>query len=124
MCSPACKELAASISRGELEWKDWYERHPDLDMPERYKAIPTPTATRSRKGDDTAPSGSHHADTWTHSFSLGGSQVRMKVCGPKRPRNKEEVKRQNTRGAKREITLANVNKTENRSAEETVVLLD
>ena len=112
MCSPACKELAASISRGELEWKYWYERHPDLDMPEKYKAIPTPTATRSREGDDTAPSGSHHGDSWTHSFSLRGSQVRMKWYGPKRPRNKEDVKRPSTRGSKRELALANANKTD------------
>jgi hypothetical protein len=38
MCSPACKELAASTSRGEAGWKDWYKRHPNLDMPEEYKA--------------------------------------------------------------------------------------
>ena len=96
----------------------------DLDMPEKYKAIPTPTATRSREGDDTAPSESHREDSWTHSFFLRGKQVRMKWCGPKRPRNREEVKRPNTRGSKRELALANANKTENRSAEETVVLSD
>ena len=112
MCSPACKELASSISRGEPGWKDWYKRHPDLDMPEGYKAIPTPTATRSREEDDTAPSGSHQEDSWTHSFFRGGKQVRMKWCGPKRPRNREEVKRPNTRGSKRELALANTNKTE------------
>ena len=129
MCSPACKELATSISKGEPEWKDWYKRHPDLDMPERYKTAPTHTPTKGKnKGDDMAPSGSHHSEdahTWTLSFSRKESLIRISKRHIK-TKDKEEIKRPSARGAKRENALANVDKTEDldRSAGATAVLLD
>lgn len=125
MCSPTCKELARSISKGESSWKDWYERHPDLDMPKEYKTAPTHTPTKDKnKGDDTAPSGSHHredAHTLTLSFSRKDSRVRLSKHYIK-TKDEEEAKRPNTRGAKKENALANeearrqADKTEDRSA--------
>ena len=68
-----------SISKGKSSWKDWYERHPDLDTLERYKTTPTHTPTKGKnKGDDTAPSGSHHSEdahTWALSFFHTQSQI-------------------------------------------------
>ena len=94
---------------------------------ERYKTAPTHTPTKGKnKGDDTAPSGSHHSEdahTWTLSFSHKESHIRL-IKRHTKTRDKEEVRRPNTRGAKRENALANVDKTEDRSDRATVVLLD
>ena len=136
LCSPACRELARSISRGESGWKEWYAKHPDLTMPAQYhETAPTAVSTEDQnKGDaNTTPSGSHNSED-AHIYDIGplrfeDSRIRLSRHHSK-TEDKEEIKRPNTRGAKKENALATkeaqrqANKTEDGLAKATVMLLE
>ena len=124
MCSPACKELASSISKGEPGWKDWYKRHPDLDMPE---GVQSNTNTHSNQESG----GRRYSPFWVTSRGFmdsqllpGGEASTNEMVRPKTPKEQGRSKETKHPGIKKGTCTSQRQQDRRRLRQHTVVMLD